>query len=234
MRIPLSGLDRLKTRNYYTVHLYFNAPMGQIIVEEIDDVSVSILIWNSDDHQSYPASIPTSQLADARVEITQYYKTNEIRYKSALRFIAADFLHVAQISYYIGYFRQSLFNTRTLARKDRAAILTEIYEEYIKSGETNFTIWAVCKRNYGERWIFHPQKDELINHHRLLLNSLCESGELAKNAANYTIKAKTITTLSQMSEDERRHKDQINQQKTLGWLTLALVVVGLIQIFSKP
>lgn len=71
-----------------------------------------------------------------------------------------------------------------------------------------------------------------------VLDSLVETSDLQANQNGYQLLAKAIATLSDFEEDERRHRDQVRNQKILAILTTALVVVGLIQALasydSKP
>ena len=47
----------------------------------------------------------------------------------------------------------------------------------------------------------------------------------------YQVLPKALATLASYEENDQRHRDLVRQQRILGFLTFALVVVGLLQIF---
>jgi len=84
---------------------------------------------------------------------------------------------------------------------------------------------------YSNRWVFHPEKDELIRYCSFLLSSLAASGDLIERQGTFTLAGKALATISEYEEDYRRHRDQIVLQRILAFLTVALVIVGAVQAY---
>ena len=61
------------------------------------------------------------------------------------------------------------------------------------------------------------------------LESLVSSGELKYENMGYVLTDKAISTLENYEEEERRHIATVKVQRALVWLTIMIVLIGLIQ-----
>ncbi|WP_142081681.1 hypothetical protein [Roseinatronobacter monicus] len=77
----------------------------------------------------------------------------------------------------------------------------------------------------------HPEFKQQMRYYRLVLDSLVASGDLEElKKGQFSLSPKALATLDYYEEADRRHQDNLRQQRRLGWLTFALVLVGATQI----
>jgi len=84
---------------------------------------------------------------------------------------------------------------------------------------------------YGRHWRYHPENERLSRYYGILLDSLASSNDLRQDGISYQLAPQGPATLATYEEDNRKHRDQVRQQKLLGFLTLWLVIVGLLQAY---
>ncbi|MCH9053996.1 MAG: hypothetical protein IIA72_23590 [Proteobacteria bacterium] len=82
---------------------------------------------------------------------------------------------------------------------------------------------------YGDRWEGHPDNWQLFQYYVLVLDSLVDSGDLILENNVYRLSPRALSTLAQLEEDNRKHGDLVTLQYIIAGLTLALVIVGIIQ-----
>ncbi|MDP2030486.1 MAG: hypothetical protein Q8K12_12675 [Thiobacillus sp.] len=185
--------------------------------------------WVDADSFVLPACIPNDILHPAQFRCTHFIGIYEFKYHSALQLLIHEFLLLPRFDIWRDKLTQYFFNKQRLVRKERINVLRLILEATVR--ERRFTISSVslASRLYSNRWVFHPDKDEMLSYCTLLLDSLASSGDIVDERGSYRFAPQALSTLAQYEEDERKHRDMIRQQSALKWLTVALVVVGLIQ-----
>jgi hypothetical protein len=84
------------------------------------------------------------------------------------------------------------------------------------------------------RWVHHPNREMEIRYNKLVLDSLEKSGDLEKEDGSlyYKLSGGSLKSISDFAEQERRHKEALWQAKSMKWLTIALVFVGIIQALT--
>lgn len=180
-----------------------------------------------------PSCIPWSQVESfEELEITHYYKGFVIAKSSALQFLLYYFSCWYVVIYMKDALTQALFNRRSLARRDRLKVLRLLVDQSLDKPDYQTSQFEVTKLLNGVRYLRHPEGNRTTNHHRFVLDSLVESGELKRIEHGYQITPKALATLSSYEEDERRHRSQIRTQIVLAFLTAALVVIGIAQVIA--
>ena len=82
---------------------------------------------------------------------------------------------------------------------------------------------------YSIKWVLHPSGDEQQKKLGLYLDSLEESKELRKVNDEYVVTGKAISTIEKYEEEERRHTEAVKLQRKMFWLTILLLIVGILQ-----
>lgn len=115
-------------------------------------------------------------------------------------------------------------------RSERLEVLREIVEQSLKDRDFRITAAQVGYIIYGPRWHEHPDHNNMLQYHSIILDSLVSSGDLSHTSISYAIEPQALATIAFSEEEDRRHNDLVRQQKILGLLTFALVLVGIVQI----
>lgn len=179
-----------------------------------------------------PVGIPWTNLRDAEFQCTHFLGLFEFEYRSPQTLLLREQLLLPRLEVLRDRVTQMRFNRLRLVRKDRIEILRLVLESSIEKASFQTSSVTLAANLYSNRLFFHPEKEQMINHCSLLLESLVASGDLAHKDGVYKLAPKALHTLSQYEEDDRRHKDMLAQQKALKWLTLSLIFVGLLQAYA--
>lgn len=82
---------------------------------------------------------------------------------------------------------------------------------------------------YTIKWVLHPQGEPQHQKLEFYLDSLVATGELEKVKNKYVVSGKALRTIEEYEEQERRHTENVKMQWRMFWLTLAIVVLTLVQ-----
>lgn len=188
-------------------------------------------LWFADDRRrGLPSHVPNSTLLAAKhFSISHFIKGYKFDYETPRQFVWASVtLHTWRFIRH-DQLEQIRFNKKLLVRRDRMKVLKLFVERSIADSDFSVGSFGLLSEIYTNRWVRHPDQDALLRHYTLILQSLEQSGELKGTRAGYAITPKALTTLSQYEEDDRRHEDNRRQQRTLEFLTFALVLVAVCQ-----
>jgi hypothetical protein len=230
-RIPRS-LPGAKKLDCYVVYAGGPEDKWPLLVDKLDKRGVTGRWWDGESH-SYEASLPNELLFSGQIYISRYIETYEFRHESMAGFLIQELLAWPILVKVTNRVRQNLFNKRKLVRQERIAVLKIILAATLSN--RNFLIDPVSLASsiHSYRIFYHPQKDDLINYYNLLLKSFVETGDLLPHEGiSYKLASKALATLADFETDDRKHHDQVKQQKLIVILTLALVVVGIIQAIA--
>jgi hypothetical protein len=226
-RIPRSG-DKAKGVDCNVIYIRAKDESWTILCKNISSKGVTGKYWlNKSEFEEL--SIPWSWLVNYELDITHFYGTYDLRYSSILQYFFEGILPWDKLKIVLGKVQQFLFNRKELIRSERIETLKIILEETIEN--RNFTVSSISLLGllYTQKWVFHPDKSRQIAYNDLLLKSLAESGELLSVQYGFKLSPKALVTISTYEEDQKRHKDNLAQSSATKWLTLALIIVGLIQ-----
>jgi hypothetical protein len=228
-RIPRS-MPRATTVDCYVVTLSGPDEEWSVLVEAMVHETVNGQWLNGDSYDGEVALLPEAEAA-AKFQCTHFLGPYEFKYESPLKFVFHQWFRIPQIAVLRDRVEQYQFNRRHLVRRDRIEILRYLYETRLENASREVSSVSLATKLYTNRVFFHPDKNKMLNHCRMLLDSLVESGDLQLNGAAYSITSHALTTLSQHEEEDRRHRDMLSQQRGLKWITVALIAVGLLQAY---
>lgn len=170
---------------------------------------------------------------DYELNIKHYYGVYDFHYNSLFNFIFKNYLkfYLLQILYYKVYnsISQFFFNNKKLVSKTRMELLQFLIDITLESGNKEFSLAYIMTELYSIRWYTHPTGDDQEYKLEFYLKSLVSSGELEYRNGNFSLTGNALSTIEKYEEEERRHKSIVNLQKILVFLTVIIILVGLIQ-----
>lgn len=231
--IPLSGKDRLRQRNYYTVRLTDDPSRGRFLVESVRREGLGGY-WFCGSGSGLRASIPNRFITFLHMDITQYAQELELKHRTAIGFFWSKLTFMAQRRLWGFRFSVWAFSKKKLPRQDRMEVLTWAYNWTLESDGANptFDPLEFLIHKHGELIAFHPERARLMRYYQIVFESLSVTGDFdrKKSSQVFSISPKALATLDRYEETDRRHADNLRQQSILGWLTFGLVLIGLGQI----
>ena len=229
-RIPRSG-EKGEKVNCYSVALdKDNSPF--FIATSYKNNILSGLKWNGNQYEE-EFSLKVSEISDYKFRVTHYYGLADIYYKSIYDLTWNYYTRMVYIKInsirLLSSFSQYFFNKKRLVTKKRMELLQFMLDIHLDGEGGPIHLIDLMTKLYSFRWVLHPSADDQENKLRIYLDSLVESGEIKNNNGNYLITGKAISTIENYEKDEQRHNESVKLQRRLVWLTLILVLVGLIQ-----
>ena len=226
--IPRSG-PRTVGLNCFEVHIRSRESDLDVLVEGILPEGVSGQALFEFRFQN-ECIVSWQNLKGLTIEFTNYIGPYEFRYTNVLRFLISEILGLFRYIIYRNKIEQFFFNRRRLAITEQMEALRMIIDRTINDPQYRTSPMAFIADIYSQRVISHPDFDRLNAYTRLLLDSLVQSGDLRIDNGMYVLEPTALVSLSQYEVEERKHHDTIRQQCLLGWLTFALVLVGIVQL----
>lgn len=232
--IPLSGEDRIKSRNYNTVYLTDKYQEPTCYVISIKN-NFAVAKWYNDVGQD-PAEvcIPSRVMADFGIEIHSYLRSSEIHFRNSLVYMIFLFARIQNILLFIDAFAQFFYNRRPLIFRQRTEVLKIVYNNYIAGANDlpgGFGVTNLCNNMFGSRFWKHPQKESIQKHYALILDSLVRTGDLEYGSFStvYKLTPEGYKTLESTIIEERRISLQNSLQTTLVILTLCMTAATIVQ-----
>jgi hypothetical protein len=229
-RIPRSG-DEGEKVNCFSIALDSQDSPFFRLIDFRNDKLIG-LQWNGNRYED-ELSINLSDIDKYDFKVTHYYGLNEVYY-DGIYSIAWNYL-TRQIYFKIKFYRalssisQYFFNKKRLITKRRMELLQLMLNIYLDNEQSNIDTIDLMTKLYSIRWVSHPSGDQQMRKLKIYLESLVDSGEIIKENQGYRVTGKAITTLENFEKEEQRHISNVKLQRRLVWLTLILVLIGLIQ-----
>ncbi|MCW5206572.1 hypothetical protein VU08_06555 [Desulfobulbus sp. F5] len=203
--------------------------------------------------------IDYKDLVRYKVEIKHYYKFYTFKYNSLFSYICAGFTRIDVVICNISTLKerliQYLFDRKSKEsalplRINLLRLLIELREKglsdespkYLFQQGDSYNIDGILTKLYGSKWVLSKHQYKLKEKLQLAIDSFVETGELSLTQESqylhnrlkfYLVTGKAFATLSQYEEDERRHKENYKSQKSISYLTVALVLVGILQAITN-
>lgn len=224
--------DDPPTASYFYIYLREESGQRRFIVQEMDKGGVGGLWFETERQDGEARALLNSQLAKLRPTFRYHFRGYTYQYESPLRLITALATLHPQRHVIRDKYLQSKFNKIPLVRADRMTVLRVFLEKTLRKSDFSASYVGLMDIMYSRRFVFHPDEEETGAYYEILLESLVTSGDLRRDNAFYRLEPKALATLQNYEEQEQRHRDMDNQQSLLGWLTAALVIVGILQVLA--
>ncbi|MBU0584021.1 MAG: hypothetical protein KKB66_16005 [Alphaproteobacteria bacterium] len=227
--IPLSP-PRSLANNFHQTQLHeAEDPERYLLIDHLTEHGVEGIFFNGVGESGYPSSISYSQLGYFKFDNRHYLYGYELRTQSAPLFILQRLIGFARIAIWQDKAAQFLFNRRQLVRRERIELLRFIIDNTLKDNDYRTSAPFLMHAINSRRSFSHPNSGQTMNHYRWLLDALVASGHLSLENHAYRLTPNGINGLAEYELEERRYNEVLRQQKLVGRLTIALVVVGAVQ-----
>ncbi len=174
-----------------------------------------------------------AELNDDIYVLNQYHFVG-IRTNGLIKAFFIELLGLKRAKYRWLYRKQFDFNAKPLIKKDRHMILKIIVEKQLSESRARFHHLNVMGYLEGKKWMYHPNKSRDLSFIKFCLESWAETGELIREKDNgwFKLGPKAIETIERMEREEQVHQDNVHQAKHIKYLTICLVVVGVVQAIA--
>lgn len=227
-RIPRSGEKALSV-DCNVVYFRSLDKSWTLLCDQVLPEGVSGKYWANDD-EFERVSIPFYLMSDYELDITHFYGRHDLRYGSIAQYFWEGIVPVDKTKILIGKGSQFLFNKKELVRSERIEVLKIILEKELDQRQYVISSLKLSSLLCTEKWVFHPDKSRQLRYNDLLLRSLHESHDLEETQYGFRLSSKALVTIAQYEEDQKKHRENISQARSMKWLTVALIFVGLIQL----
>lgn len=227
-RIPMSGDDRLRERDYYSVTLDA-AEEYSYLFDAVTDEAVLARPWNGHRYIGPPLPIPLKHFVGRPIEIRYYLRNYEFLATDTRRFEIGSLLGWYRLIARFQDVKQSIFNNKSLATRRRFDLLDMLIKEALDDHGKQFTVYGVLQVLHGDRIARHPKYQSLFNYYTLLLESLKDEDLLTSDNGSYRIAPRALTAFNRYEDEERRHIDSQKTQRSVKWITFVAGAATVIQ-----
>jgi hypothetical protein len=190
------------------------------------------------DNERYDCVIPFSRCRGISLRFRFWYRNTEAFYDGVLAYIWGMVSFEAARAELRRSRHQKNYNRSLKIREDRTDVLQEIVDEHLRRvsrdgapilQDTRIDRLEVAALLYGEELWGHPKHNEIISRLDLVIDSLVESGELKSEQNRVIVQGKAVTTIASRIEEDRKHKDQVQYNASIKFLTFGLLFVSAVQ-----
>lgn len=227
--IPTSG-DQDQNNNFYVIYLLDKEKTARFLVENLagDEVQGK---WSLDGNNfAEEKALNIAELADFQPWIHHFYRGGIFYTIGITMFFRYRWSCWPWIRVKFDRYLQSRFNKRELPRQDQMNVLRYILSETVKNHAFQTDPTSLLTHFYSARWVHRPDKEELMTYYTLLLDSMKEAQDLEDTEHHgYKLKPQALNTITTFDLEDQRHDDNKKNQKGIFWLTMVLMVVGILQ-----
>ncbi|MFW1382940.1 hypothetical protein ACEWA1_22585 [Vibrio parahaemolyticus] len=226
--------ERNEARNNHYQIRWDNADTGdEYLITSLLKNGVEVQVKNRSKGTRYRKYLAYQRLVKLKNEIyvLNYYHFLTIFTNGLFCGLVNDLLGYKKLWCRWKHRKQFDFNAKPLLKKDRHMILKAIVEKQLVEPRYRFHRLNVMPLLEGGMWIHHPNKNRDIAFIKLCLESWAETGELTPEKDNgwFKIGPKAIETIERMEREELIHNDNVKQANHIKYLTVCLVLVGIVQ-----
>ncbi|WGI22419.1 hypothetical protein [Amylibacter sp. IMCC11727] len=135
---------------------------------------------------------------------------------------------------------QAIYNSLTPVRSSRVDLLKWLVNRRIEyhaknnsyriGNEHGDSVVTILAEMYGNRIYSHPKKDEYRANLLIDLDSLTATDDVKIVDNNYVATGRAVVTIAEYEVENRHHLDNKKHNNRIFWLTIVLVLVGILQV----
>lgn len=230
--IPLSGQERLRNRDYFSIVLGGDRHPFDILVSALDGNTIKgrQLV---DGAYRMPVEIAIDEVKDAPFELRFYLRAHEFFSTKPVKFELLYSLGYFHLVVRLEYLFQWAFNKRTLALRARHDLLKVMIDRTIDDPDARFSPVTLVAELNKTRAVSHPHFRRTAHYYQLILDSLLEDGLVVEAHTSYRITAKALSAFDSFEAEERRIKSANRLQVILAGLALISAIAACVQACSR-
>jgi hypothetical protein len=166
------------------------------------------------------------------VRITHYYGLSDVIYDGMFDF---SFNYATRLPYLkiwlvllINKLSQYFFNKKKFITKQRMDLLRLVVTQYL-DGKRKFNSFDLMDSLYSMKWILHPDGDLQRRKVDFYIKSLIDTGDIEQDRMEYVVTGRSLKTIENYEEQDRRHVANVRMQWIIIALTCAMAFSGLVQ-----
>jgi hypothetical protein len=203
-----------------------------LMVTGLEGEDLHCLEWDGN-HYSRATIISLGKINQSELFIAHYYGLSTVKYYGVYSLALSRITCWPYIKIYLvrvaEYFGQYFFNKKKLVTKQRIDLLRFLLSQHLE-GHTSVDSFHLMSDLYTMKWVLHPDGEAQRHKVAFYLDALVTTGELRKRAnAGYALTGHALKTIEEYEEQERRHTENVKIQRRMFWLTVAIVLLTLVQ-----
>lgn len=223
--------------NCFTVFVAFPGEQESWFLEHLDGATLRLRrsTGTGAAEQVEHREVALSDVTHKQFEVVHYRGYFEHRYPSLGAWVIESAL-LNEPRYRITHYATiQLYKRFSGSTKERIDVLKMLVEHDINSDallRERVTIIEAMRLIYGEKFLYVDGSGRQIRRLTITLDSLVADEALSKRGDNYSITPKALADLERYEMDKLRFEASVAQSRRLNLLTMALILVGLLQIES--
>ena len=180
---------------------------------------------------SIDVCLPYRTFKASHVEIRHFYGLRDLEYKGLRQYLFRGMSGYDYVRLRCAHVWQSFYNRRPIVRLELMDLLGRFVE--FTSADTKFksSPGFLVAHLHGTGALLHPDHEHVARYYKLLMDALVQSGDLRFDGFGYAVTPQALVTVARFEREERRHRDSLRSSVAMRRLTIALVLVGLIQAY---
>lgn len=219
-RIPLGPISRLADRDYATTYIDGATGSKYWLVDGMKGAQLELRDLETPGKPENGIA-DLKNVARANFRVVVYFKHLEWHFQSLYRYAFFSVFGMVRVRVALDNFLQAIANRASLPTIERTKALQAAVDR-AWSGQSSLYLAEVVPIQ-GRR-LRHPGLESAFHGHKMVLDSLVETGELRCELAGvYEITPKALVTLDQYKIEERRIRAQ---GRAAFWTALIAAIVG--------
>lgn len=224
-RIQTSGPDATKN-NCFLVEIRKDQQPYMVVLQFSND-SLQGPIW---DGTTYSGShvMELTSVDDRDLFVVHYLRTLKVTCQGLTDFITTQVTRWPYLQDAYQKLQVRSFRWKRLVAVQRAELL-KLMESRAAEDRPSFTVHEMMNHFYSPNWIFHPGSSILYERMEMHLQWLLETKMLTRKNDRYLLTGHALSELTIQQTDERRHQENLQMQRRMWWLTIAIMFLAIVQ-----
>lgn len=233
-RFTMSG-DKGRALDCFVVYYNLGEP-EEFLLKRVDNEGIHGLKWKNEKFE-IEAVIDPIGVDYESLQIEHYWHGNTIRFNGISDYNRHQITKYIYVKLWIynkfHIIRKYLFHKRKLASPSRMKLLSAVMNLSLDNPNRHLSRSDITLSYFGRRYYGHPQMTKFMEMIKLLLESLIESNDLAKQGDRYILQGKALATLQEYESTLKKEKYLSRIQFGMFLFTFVMAVTGIVQLYGK-
>ena len=181
-------------------------------------------------------TIPFTELGDVKFHSRHYFGHFNFTYRKPRELLFVEYFKLFYFQIFYEKYKQWRFNSKTKERTDKIELLKHIIDIRLERGirerraiypDLFLDQHQIFRHIYGDRMFNHPRYDEILERFSLTLESLVSTGDVEVLDYRYKATGKSLETIANYEEENRKHQDQVIHNSWIKGLTVILALTAI-------
>lgn len=233
-RFTMSG-EEGKALDCFVVYYNLGEP-DEYLMKSVASNGINSLKWNEDKFE-IESVIDPSTVDYENLQIEHYWHGNTIRFNGIRDYNRHRITRYVYIKLRIynrfHSIRKYFFHKRKLATPSRMKLLSAVADLCLDNPNRHISRSDITLSYFGRRYYGHPQMTRFMEMIKLLLESLVESSDIAKQGDRYLIRGKALATLQEYEANIKKERYLSRIQFGMFLFTFVIAITGIVQLYGR-